>query len=172
MSNYAQVRAIDTANGEGIRTTIFVTGCYHNCKDCFNQEYQDFNYGKKFDKEIIKEILDKMREPYINGLSILGGEPLENVGILIELCEEVKKEYPEKDIWMWTGYTYEEVLNGKTKEKKEEVFRLLKLIDVVVDGRFNHKLKNLSLKFRGSSNQRILDMQKTLKEDKIVIKEL
>ncbi len=158
---YAQIRKYDVANGTGIRTTIFVSGCTHNCKNCFNQLYQDFNYGEIWTDEQTQEIISYLKEDTISGLSVLGGEPFQNAEDLTEVLRDIKKEV-SKDIWIWSGYTYEEIISDEVKKN------LLKECDILVDGRFVEKLKDLSLKFRGSSNQRIIDVKKTLESDKIV----
>ena len=150
--NYAEIKWTDIANGEGVRISLFVSGCTHNCKNCFNQIAWDFHYGHPFDEIIEEKILRELGKPYIAGLSLLGGEPLEpqNQEALLPFVKAVKKKYPEKDIWCYTGYTYEEILaNPRLKT-------VLDYIDVLVDGRFEQALFSPYLEFRGSSNQRIL----------------
>ena len=160
---YAQIRKYDIANGVGIRTSVFFSGCTHNCFNCFNKDYQDFAYGKEFTQSQIDEIIKYLNEDEISGLSLLGGEPLQqNYNDMMNFLTQVRKS-TQKSIWIYSGYTYEEILNSKEK------MEIISYCDVLVDGRYEEKLRNLRLKFRGSSNQRIIDIQKTLKEDRIVI---
>lgn len=162
---YAQIRKYDIANGVGIRTSVFFTGCTHNCFNCFNKDYQDFAYGKEFTQRQIDEIIKYLNEDEISGLSLLGGEPLQqNYNDMINFLTQVRKS-TQKSIWIYSGYTYEEILNSKEK------MEIISYCDVLVDGRYEDALKNLRLKFRGSSNQRIIDIQKSLKEHRIVILE-
>lgn len=160
--NYAQIRKYDIANGPGVRTTIFLTGCTLNCKNCFNKEYQNFHFGKVFDKKAFEEVMDCLSDANISGLSVLGGEPFDNLAGLKEFITKVRAN-SEKDIWIYSGYTFEELL------EKDGAMDVLKNIDVLVDGRFVEDLKDLKLKFRGSSNQRIIDMKRTLEEDEILL---
>ena len=180
--NYAEIKWTDIANGEGVRISLFVSGCTHHC---FNQIAWDFNYGRPFDEEIQREIFDKLGASYIAGLSLLGGEPLEpqNQAALLPFVKEVRKKYPKKTIWCYTGYT----LNPETGElfeknknttgytweemmlETEDKLELLSLIDILVDGRFDITKKNLMLQFRGSSNQRVLDVKKSISEKKPVL---
>lgn len=160
--NYAQIRKYDIANGPGVRTTIFLTGCTLNCKNCFNKEYQNFHFGKVFDEKAFEEVMDCLSDANISGLSVLGGEPFDNLAGLREFITKVRAN-SEKDIWIYSGYTFEELL------EKDGAMDVLKNIDVLVDGRFVEDLKDLKLKFRGSSNQRIIDMKRTLEEDEILL---
>lgn len=160
--NYAQIRKYDIANGPGVRTTIFLTGCTLNCKNCFNKEYQNFHFGKVFDEKAFEEVMDCLSDANISGLSVLGGEPFDNLEGLKEFISKVRAK-SEKDIWIYSGYTFEELL------EKDGAMDVLKNIDVLVDGRFVEDLKDLKLKFRGSSNQRIIDMKRTLEEDEILL---
>ena len=157
--NYAEIKYNDIANGVGVRTSLFVSGCSHHCKGCFNEVAWDFDYGKEFSYNTLKEILDSLKPDYIAGLSILGGEPLDhkNINAVSTIVEVVRKSFPNKSIWVYTGYTYEELL------ERNNLFTslILNKIDVLVDGKFIEELKDISLKFRGSSNQRIIDMNKT-----------
>lgn len=148
--NYATIKPLDVANGVGIRVSLFVSGCTHHCKGCFNPETWRFDYGQPFDAGTIDHIIDLMKEDYIAGLSILGGEPMElcNESYLLILARTVKEKYPRKTIWLYSGYTYEQ-LKGR---------ELLKYADVLVDGEFMIELKNPKLKFRGSSNQRLIKL--------------
>lgn len=159
---FAQVREFDVANGPGIRVSFFVTGCNHNCFNCFNEKYQDFNYGDPWTSRTTEQILDYLSKEQISGLSILGGEPFQNTRDLIDILRDIKKE-TKKDIWVWSGYTFQEIIEDSEK------LELLKEIDVLVDGRFVERLKDLTLKFRGSSNQRIIDVDKSLKNKKVIL---
>ena len=168
---YSDIKYPDVANGLGVRVSLFVSGCRRHCPQCFNKEAQDFKYGKPFTDKEITFIESRLQLPQVRGLSLLGGEPMEieNVTELLPLCEYLKEHYPDKDIWCYTGYTYEELLNRNNIATKE----ILKYIDILVDGDFKIDKKSLSLKFRGSSNQRIIDVQKTLKSNKVeLIEEL
>ncbi len=168
--NYATVKFNDIANGEGIRTSLFVSGCKHYCKGCFNSEAWDFNYGKPFDDEIKEKILKSLDSEWCDGLSLLGGEPfeVENQKGLLPFLQEVKKRQPNKKIWCYTGFTLEELL-GESRAKTEYTLKMLSLIDVLVDGKFIEEQKNIMLVFRGSLNQRIIDVQRTLNENKIIL---
>lgn len=171
--NYATIKKHDIANGPGVRVSLFVSGCTHHCKGCFNQEAWDFQYGNVFTQKQIDEIIEALKPNYIQGLSLLGGEPFEYVnqkGIL-ELVKQVKNVYPQKDIWAYSGYLLDRDILGNQCKKWEETRQLISYIDVLVDGEFIEELKNPSLAFRGSSNQRIIDVKKTLKENKIVLHE-
>lgn len=168
---YADIKYPDVANGLGVRVSLFVSGCRRHCPECFNEDAQDFKYGKPFTDKEITFIESKLQLPQVRGLSLLGGEPMEieNVTELLPLCEYLKSTYTNKDIWCYTGYTYEELINRNNIVTKE----ILKYIDILVDGDFQIDKKSLSLKFRGSSNQRIIDVQKTLKTKNIeLVKEL
>jgi len=166
---YATIKKHDIANGPGVRVSIFVSGCNHHCKGCFNEEAWDFNYGSDFTDETIDEVIDALKPEHIIGLSVLGGEPFEFVNQqgLLPLLKKVKSLYPNKTIWAYSGFLYEELLKMKYEETKE----ILNLIDVLVDGKFVEELKDPMLYFRGSSNQRVIDMQLTRKEGKIVLHE-
>lgn len=161
--NYAQIRHYDVANGPGVRASIFVSGCTHNCKNCFNKEAQDFNYGNLYTKEVEDKFMKYVLDDNTKGISILGGEPLMQTmdDSLLNLLKRIKKE-TNKEIWLWSGYTYEEAI---LSEKRREI---LNYVDVLVDGRFEEENKSLLIKFRGSTNQRIIDLNKTRKEGKIV----
>ena len=167
--NYATIKTYDTANGPGVRVSLFVSGCTHYCKDCFNSEAWDFNYGNDFTEDTIQEIIEAMNHDYITGLSLLGGEPFEliNQKGLLPLLKKVKEVYPDKTIWAYSGFLYDELKEMDYPETKE----ILSLIDVLVDGKFVESLKDPNLYFRGSSNQRVIDMKKTLKNNKIVLHE-
>ena len=166
--NYATIKKFDIANGPGVRVSLFVSGCRHHCKNCFNKEAWDFNYGAPLAEEVMDEILEACKPSHITGLSLLGGEPFEkeNRAGLIELLKKFRKMYPEKNVWCYTGFVLEEEL---LKAGESDALELLSLIDVLVDGRFVEELKNLALMFRGSSNQRIIDVPETLKKGEVVL---
>ncbi|MCI5997282.1 MAG: anaerobic ribonucleoside-triphosphate reductase activating protein [Peptoniphilaceae bacterium] len=159
---YGQIRKYDVANGVGIRTSIFVTGCTHNCKDCFNRKYMDFNFGEVWTDETTNLVTEYLKDKNVAGLTLLGGEPMQNAKELLEIVRKIKSVI-KKDIWIYSGYTFEEILED------EDRFELLKECDVLVDGRFVLELKDLKLKFRGSSNQRIIDIKKTLETGEITL---
>lgn len=169
--NYATIKFNDIANGTGVRTSLFVSGCTHKCKGCFNSEAWDFNYGKPFTKEVEDSIIKSLDSDFIDGLSLLGGEPFEpeNQKVLLPFLKRVKETYPNKNIWCYTGYLFDKELLGDSRAKTEDTIEMLSLIDVLVDGRFVEALKNISLEFRGSENQRIIDVKASLKEDKVVL---
>lgn len=154
--NYAKILKADIANGLGFRVSLFVTGCLRNCKGCFNKQAQDPNFGQVFDEEAKKKIFAELDKPWCKGLSILGGEPMsvlsDNRATVIEFAKEVKEKYPEKDIWMWSGYTYDEI------KSTPECADILKYIDVLVDGPFEEDKKDISLKWKGSSNQNVIHL--------------
>ncbi|MCM1186314.1 MAG: anaerobic ribonucleoside-triphosphate reductase activating protein [Lachnoclostridium sp.] len=170
--NYAAIKKTDTANGPGVRVSLFVSGCTHHCKGCFNRETWDFNYGMPYTQETEKELLGALRPAYIRGISLLGGEPMEaaNRKELLELLKKVKVLYPEKDVWCYTGYDFEKDLLVWMEEGGTDVEELLSLIDVLVDGEFVEEKKNLRLAFRGSENQRILDVPISLKNRRAILK--
>lgn len=159
--NYGIINKFDVINGNGIRVSLFVSGCHNNCKGCFNKQSQDFNYGKKFTDETQKEILLALTPIYITGISILGGEPLENENIstVYNLCKEIKEKFPTKDIWLYTGYTFENISS----------YLIMKYIDVLVDGKYIEEQKDLTLKWRGSKNQRVIDVKESLEQNKVVL---
>ena len=163
--HYGNIKNFDIANGEGVRVSLFVSGCRHHCKGCFNPETWNFKYGKEYTNDTENTIIEFLKPNYIKGLTLLGGEPMEpeNQAVLINLLRRIKKELPNKDIWCYSGYTYETDLfakNGKAHTNVTNEF--LSYLDILVDGEFVEELKNISLAFRGSSNQRIIDMKKTL----------
>ena len=171
--NYGSLRGTDIANGEGVRVTLFVSGCTHHCKNCFNPETWDFCYGKPFTKEVEDEVIKLLEPDYIQGLTLLGGEPMEpkNQEALLPLVKRVREVYGnKKNIWCYTGYTLDRDLLGESRAKCEHTRELLENLDVLVDGPFIEDLKNLTLKFRGSSNQRIINVPETLKTNEIVLK--
>lgn len=173
--NYAGLKKTDTANGPGIRVSLFVSGCTHGCKGCFNSEAWDFCYGQEFTAETESEILEAMSPDYIRGFSVLGGEPLDprNRETVLEIIKRVKAAYPQKDIWCYTGYDYErDVLRWEREEKirggQQTVAELLGLIDILVDGEFIESEKNLRLAFRGSENQRLIDIKKSRAQEHVI----
>ena len=169
--NYAGIKYCDVANGLGCRTVLFVSGCRNHCKDCFQPHTWDFSYGKEFDENVQNEILDSLKSIYIKGLTLLGGEPFEpeNQIALLPFVKKVREQYPSKDIWAFTGYIYDTDLVEGGKKYCEVTDELLSMIDVLVDGPFIAEQRNLMLKFRGSENQRVIDMKKTLEEDRVVL---
>ena len=160
--NYGQIRKYDVANGEGIRTSIFVTGCNHHCKGCFNEEYQDFDFGDKWTDKETREVIEDLKLPEVSGLTLIGGEPMEHPRELREIVEKIKSEV-DKTIWIYSGFTYEKILEDEDK------LALLKECDILVDGLFIEKELDLSLRFRGSRNQRVIDIQKSLANGKVTI---
>ena len=167
---YGEIKKCDIANGEGVRVSLFVSGCTHHCPGCFNEETWDFRYGEEYTEKTQREILAALAPGYINGLSLLGGEPFEprNQEVLVELLREVKEKYPEKNIWCYTGYLFDKQLLNDSRARCEYTDEMLSMIDVLVDGRFVEALKDIRLVFRGSSNQRVIDVKKSMKAGKIV----
>lgn len=161
--NYAEIKYFDIANGAGTRTTLFVSGCTHHCDECFQPQTWSFEYGSPFTEEVQDELIESMRPSYIHGLTLLGGEPMEpsNQRGLVDFLERVKRELPEKNIWCFTGDLYEDLAEGYSLRRTEVTDRMLACIDVLVDGPYMKDLYNISLRFRGSSNQRIIDMNET-----------
>ena len=170
---YGNIKKFDIANGEGIRTSLFVSGCTNRCKNCFQPETWDFTYGKPFTEEVWEEIFDSMKIPSVRGLTILGGEPMEaeNQKALIPFIRAFKERYPTKDLWVFTGNLYEELTDDSLAHPKRiaETDELLSYVDILVDGRYEEEKKRLGLRFRGSENQRIIDMNETRKKGEIVI---
>ena len=168
---YGQIKNCDIANGEGVRVTLFVSGCTNHCEGCFQPQTWDFCYGKPFTAETEDEILAMLAPSYISGLTLLGGEPFEpeNQRALLPFVERVRETYPEKTIWAFSGFTIEQLWQDGSHPRCEVTDKLLSLLDVLVDGRFVLEKKNISLRFRGSENQRLLDMPKTLRENKPVL---
>lgn len=161
--NYCNIKRRDIADGIGVRVTLFVSGCTHHCKGCFQPETWDFAYGQPFDAAAERVIFDELAQTFVNGLTLLGGEPFEPVNQrgLLPLLRAVKENYPGKTIWAYSGYTWEE-LTGDSRARCEATDELLSLLDVLVDGEFMEERKDITLRFRGSSNQRILDVPKSL----------
>ena len=170
--NYAVIKKNDIANGEGVRVSLFVSGCRHRCKNCFNAVAWDFNYGQTYTADVENEILSAIDHSYVAGLSLLGGEPFEpeNQPTLLLLTKKFKERFPDKNIWCYTGFLFEDLLSGKVGDK-DTCLSLLRRIDVLVDGKFEEDKKSLDLLFRGSSNQRIIDVQKSLQNGKVILKE-
>ncbi len=169
--NYADIKTYDIANGPGVRVSIFVSGCTHHCKGCFNEEAWDFNYGNKFDEERENEVLKALEPQYIKGLSLLGGEPFEiqNQKGLLPVLKKAKEKYPNKKIWCYSGYLFDKDIVDNMSKKYDETKEMLKYVDFIVDGKFQEELKNPSLRFKGSANQRIIDVQKSLKKKEVVL---
>ena len=164
--HYSKIRANDIANGIGVRVTLFVSGCRNHCVNCFQPETWDFNYGELYTDETETYIIELLSRQYIQGLTLLGGEPLEpeNQRVLIRLLRKAKAIYPEKDVWCYTGYTLEQTLTDGECCRCDVTDELLSLVDVLVDGRYVDELRDISLKFRGSSNQRLIDMRERRRE--------
>lgn len=168
--NYAEIKTCDVANGPGVRVSLFVSGCTHHCEGCFNKETWDFNFGKPFTDEVIDDIIEYMKPDYIKGITLLGGEPLEqtNQQGLLPLIRKIDQIYPEKDIWCFTGYDFEKDVIGRMMEEWDETKEFMSYIDVLVDGEFMIDKKDLNLVFKGSSNQRTIMVQESLAEGKII----
>lgn len=166
--NYAAIKKYDIADGEGVRVSLFVSGCTHHCRGCFQPETWSFDYGKPFDETVEDDIIEALEPDYIAGLTLLGGEPMEseNAQRLYPFVKRVREAYPSKNVWCYSGYLFEELM------KREECRKLLELVDVLVDGEFVEEQKNISLQFRGSENQRIIDVKKAMKDGSVVLKEL
>jgi anaerobic ribonucleoside-triphosphate reductase activating protein len=162
---YASIRELDISNGEGVGVALFVQGCHFHCKNCFNSKAWDFNDGKEWTEEVKNNFLKLIDKPYIKRVSILGGEPLakENYLEVRYLLKELKQKYPDKKIWLYTGYTFD------VFENYRELLRTIIYCDVLVDGQFEEDKKDFTLKFRGSSNQRVIDVQESLKQNKVVL---
>lgn len=169
--NYATIKNCDIANGPGVRVSLFVSGCTRKCKDCFNREAWDFHYGQPFTQETIDRILEYLAPAYIRGLTVLGGEPFEpqNQPGVLELLRQVQQKYPEKSIWAFSGYTLDGHILAKKLGPWEVTEELLSYLDVLVDGPFLAEEKDLTLRFRGSRNQRLIDVKKTLSTGQIVL---
>lgn len=161
--NYANIKYCDIADGEGVRTTLFVSGCSHHCKNCFQPETWSFSYGEEFTPEVQAKVLASLDAPFVDGLTFLGGEPMEpeNQRGLLELARAAKAAYPNKTIWCYTGDVYEDLANLESPRRTEATEELLGLIDVLVDGPYIEEQHDITLRFRGSSNQRVIDMNAT-----------
>ena len=166
--NYAAIKNCDIANGSGVRVSLFVSGCTHRCPGCFNEVAWDFHYGQPFNQEVMDRIVQMLRPDYIRGLTLLGGEPFEpeNQGAIVQLLRQVKRELPQKSIWAFSGYLFDrDILSGRLGDTRE----YLSYLDVLVDGPFIEAQKNLSLRFRGSENQRLIDVPASLAAGEIVL---
>ena len=164
---YGEIKKVDIANGTGVRVSLFVSGCTHHCKGCFNPDTWNFCFGEKFTEETENELMEALKPTYIEGLSLLGGEPFEpeNQKTLVGLLKRIKQELPDKNIWCYSGYTFEELTGRKPSRAFTDLtHEMLSMIDVLVDGEFVEELKDISLKFRGSSNQRIIDIKKSIEK--------
>ncbi len=168
--NYANIKTYSIENGTGVRVSLFVSGCTHHCKDCFNEEAWDFGYGEPFTEATEEQILEALRPAYMAGITILGGEPMEpdNQHGLIHLLQRIREELPEKTVWIYTGYLYEDLLPGG-RVYTDVTEKILACCDVLVDGPFIAEKKNISLKFRGSENQRIIDIKETRRSGKVIL---
>lgn len=169
--NYGEIKKTDIANGEGVRVSLFVSGCRRHCKNCFNKVTWDFGYGKPFTGETQNELLEALAPDHIAGLTLLGGDPMEpeNQRALLPFVKRVRRELPQKTIWCYTGYTFHEGALEEQEANCEVTKELISLLDVLVDGRFIEELKDIRLVFRGSSNQRVIDVQRTLKSGNVVL---
>ena len=167
--NYAAIKKFDIANGPGVRVSLFVSGCRHKCKNCFNKEAWDFSYGAEFTKDTLTEIINALKYDHIEGFSLLGGEPFEpeNQQCVLEILKAIKQAYPQKTVWCYTGFLLDKQLLAGTVGDFTTVKEILNRIDVLVDGKFVEELKSLDLLFRGSSNQRIIDVKETLKDGEV-----
>lgn len=169
--HYGEIKKRDIANGWGVRVSLFVSGCRNACPNCFNRDTWDFKFGSPFTEATAEEIVEALSPDYINGLTLLGGEPMEpeNQEELLKLTARVKEQFPNKDIWCFTGFTLEELQSENCRANTEFLTPLLSNIDILVDGRYVEKLKNISLQFRGSENQRVIDLNATREQGKITI---
>ena len=169
--NYGNIKKYDIANGEGVGISLFVSGCTNHCKNCFQPETWDFEYGKPYTKETEAEILNFLKNDFCKGLSLLGGDPFEfsNQEELVKLCKKAKELYPNKDIWAWTGFILDQDLLDGGRRHGPMTDELLSYIDVLVDGPFVEEKKNIQLAFRGSENQRVIDLKKSLAQNEIVL---
>lgn len=169
--HYSTIKDCDIANGIGVRITLFVSGCTNHCKNCFQPQTWDFDFGEPFTEETEEKLLQMLKPDYINGLTLLGGEPMEpqNQRVLVPFLKRVREAYPNKNIWCFTGFTYEVLKTDGSHPRCEVTDEMLSLIDVLVDGRYVDELKDLTLQFRGSSNQRLIDMVKTRENGEVTL---
>lgn len=169
--NYAKIKNTDIANGKGVRVSLFVSGCTHHCKGCFNPETWDFHYGQEFTEATEEQLLTQLKPEFIEGLTLLGGEPMEPVNqrVLLPFLKKVRKRYPHKTIWCYTGYLLDDQLWRESPARCEVTDELLSLLDVLVDGEFVEEEKDISLQFKGSRNQRIIDVPKSLHQGKVCL---
>ncbi|MBR2596351.1 MAG: anaerobic ribonucleoside-triphosphate reductase activating protein [Solobacterium sp.] len=168
---YGNIKKYDVADGEGVRVTLFISGCRIHCPGCFQPETWDFRYGQEYTEETQKEVLDAMDSEFIAGLTVLGGEPFEpeNQRVIVKLMKAAKERYPEKNIWCWSGYLYDRDLQPGGRKYTEVTDEMLSYIDILVDGSFMLAKKNLALSFRGSENQRVIDLKKTRETGEVVL---
>jgi anaerobic ribonucleoside-triphosphate reductase activating protein len=169
--NYSVIKKFDISNGPGVRVSLFVSGCTHHCKGCFNKETWDFCFGKPFTEETEEEILAALAPDHIRGLSLLGGEPFEpqNQSRLLPFVRRVREQFPDKTVWCYTGYLFDSELLGESRAHTEDTIPLLEQIDILVDGVFIEEQKNLNIRFRGSENQRIIDVPSSLQQQRTVV---
>ncbi len=170
--NYGEIIYTDVANGVGCRTSLFVSGCTHHCKGCFNEVTWDFSYGEPFTKEVEDRIIESLRPDYIDGLTILGGEPMEAVNqkVISPFIQRIKKELPKKTVWIYSGYTWDEINDENNKRcHSTDTMDILKNTDVLVDGEFIEDKRDLMLRFRGSSNQRVIDVRESLDKGEVIL---
>jgi len=173
--NYGEIKYCDIANGSGVRVTLFVSGCRNHCKNCFNPMTWSFAYGRELEQKTIDEIIEHVKMPFVQGLTILGGEPFEpeNQKDVLDVVLKVRQAVPNKDIWIYSGFTFEELMGQEnSRASLKEAKQILENIDVLVDGRYVDELRDIRLKFRGSRNQRIIDVPNTLKQNKVVLLDL
>lgn len=172
--NYGQIKKTDIANGPGVRVSLFVSGCTHHCEGCFNSETWDFEYGQEFTEATQEELLGLLEPDFISGLTVLGGEPFEPVNqrVLLPFLKKVRKRYPHKTIWCYTGYLLDRQLWKQSAARCEATDEMLSLLDVLVDGEFVQREKDISLRFRGSKNQRVIDVSQSIAQGRICLSEL
>ena len=168
---YGNIKYSDIANGEGVRTSLFVSGCTHHCKECFQPETWNFSFGQEFTDEVADQIIESLKAPWVEGLTVLGGEPMEPVNQhgLVPLLRRVRAEAPGKNIWCYTGDRFEALVDPQSPRHTDATDELLSLIDVLVDGPFERDLYDITLRFRGSSNQRLIDVPATLEAGEVVL---
>ena len=171
--HYADIKQYDVANGPGVRVSLFVSGCTHHCKNCFNQVTWDFNYGDEFTEKEMDRIIEYLRPDYIRGITLLGGEPMEHTNQqgLLPLLRKIRQTYPQKDIWCFTGYDFDRDVKGRMLKAWPETGEFLSYIDVLVDGPFIEEQKCVALRFKGSANQRTIDVKKSMEQGKTVLME-
>lgn len=169
--NYAEIKKTDIANGPGVRVSLFVSGCRHRCPGCFNDIAWDFDYGKLFDDNVQDELLEALAPKYIAGLTILGGEPFEpeNQIELLPFIRRVRERFPNKNIWIFTGFVFDTELLGESRARCSATDEILSMVDVIVDGRFVESEKDITLRFKGSSNQRIIDVKKSIETGSVAV---
>lgn len=161
----ASYKPFNFVDGEGVRCSLYVSGCRFNCPGCYNKAAQNFKYGQPYTQELEDKIIEDLSQPYVQGLTLLGGEPFLNTQVCLRLCRRLRAEFGHtKDIWSWTGYTFDELL-----QDSDDKLELLNLIDILVDGRFKLDQKDLTLQFRGSKNQRIIDVPASLNKQEVVV---